>query len=113
MYFAAWRMRMRTKCFALQIAISVLFLSMLATGQTATYHLHKEASTINTTFDKLLPAGPDAKSISLSSSSLTNKAAGEYVIKEFETQAGVPNASGVVPAGSTMTFVMWMSKSQN
>jgi RHS repeat-associated protein len=97
----------------LQIAISVLFLSMLATGQTATYHLHKEASTINTTFDKLLTAGPDAKSISLSSSSLTNKAAGEYVIKEFETQTGVPNASGVIPAGSTMTFIIWMSKSQN
>ena len=113
MYFAAWRMRMRTKCLALQIATSVLFLSILATGQTATYHLHKEASTINTTFDKLLTAGPDAKSISLSSSSLTNKAAGEYVIKEFETQTGVPNASGVIPAGSTMTFVMWMSKSQN
>jgi RHS repeat-associated protein len=104
---------MRTKCLALQIAISVLLLSILATGQTATYHLHKEASTINTTFDKLLTAGPDAKSISLSSSSLTNKAAGEYVIKEFETQTGVPNASGVIPAGSTMTFAMWMSKSQN
>lgn len=104
---------MRTKCLALQIATSVLLLSVFATGQTATYHLHKEASTINTTFDKLLTAGPDAKSVSLSSSSLTNKAAGEYVIKEFETQTGVPNASGVIPAGSTMTFAMWMSKSQN
>jgi RHS repeat-associated protein len=104
---------MRNKCLALQLGICVLLLSTISPGQTATYHLHKEASTINTTFDKLLTAGPDAKSISLSSSSLTNKAAGEYVIKEFETQSGVPNASGVIPSGSLMTFTLWMSKSQN
>ncbi|HET8889243.1 MAG TPA: IPT/TIG domain-containing protein [Candidatus Angelobacter sp.] len=104
---------MRNKYLALQLGIYILLLSRPSIGQTATYHLHKEASTVNTTFDKLLTAGPDAKSISLSSSSLTNKAAGEYVIKEFETQTGVPNASGVIPSGSTMTFVVWMNKSAN
>jgi hypothetical protein len=39
---------------------------------------------------------------------LKGKAAGEYVIKEFETQANVPNSPGVIPSGSTLSFAIWM-----
>lgn len=91
-----------------------LMLSCAATlqAQSATYHLHKEASTINTTSDKLLTAGPDAASTALTTT-LTSKAAGEYLIKEFETQTGVPNTAGVIPSGSTLSFSLWMRKTAN
>ncbi len=92
----------------------VVFLAVAAaaSAQTATYHLHKEASTINTSFDKLLTAGPDATSVALTTA-LTNKAIGEYLIKEFETQASVPNTAGVIPSGSTLSFSLWMRKTAN
>jgi len=44
---------------------------------------------------------------------LTSKAAGEYLIKEFETQTGVPNTAGVIPSGSTLTFNLFMRKTAN
>jgi len=101
----------------LRLVLASLFLDTLlfclsVAGQTATYHLHKEASTINTAFDKLLTAGPDA-SITALTTVLTNKAAGEYVIKEFETQTGVPNAAGTIPSSSTLSFSVWMRKTAN
>ncbi len=89
-----------------------LLLTAVASAQTATYHLHKEASTINTSFDQLKTVGPDAATVALTTS-LTNKAVGHYVIKEFETQSGVPNAGGVIPTGSTVSFSLWMRKTAN
>ena len=83
-----------------------------AAGQTATYHLHKEQSAINSSFDKLLSGSPDASSSNITTS-LTNKTAGEYVIKQFETQSGVPNSAGVIPAGSSLSFGLWMRKTSN
>jgi hypothetical protein len=83
-----------------------------ASGQQATYRLHKETSTINTTFDKLLVATPDASSVALTTA-LGGKAAGEYKIKEFETQSGVPGANGAIPSGSTVSFSLWMRKTAN
>jgi|GEM_PF-1446207 len=81
-------------------------------AQTATYHLHKEASAITTADDKLLTAGPDGTSVALTTT-LTSKAAGEYLIKEFETQTGDPNTAGVIPSGSTLTFNVFMRKTAN
>ncbi len=92
--------------------LTTFFFCHSVAGQTATYHLHKEASAINTSFDKLLTAGPDA-SITALTTVLTNKNPGEYVIKEFETQTGVPNAPGVIPNGSTLSFSLWMRKTAN
>ena len=83
-----------------------------APGQTATYHLHNEASTINTSFKKLLTAGPDAAATT-ATVSLKSKAAGEYLIKEFETQTNDPNSPGVIPSGSTLSFTIWMRKTAN
>src|ERR1051326_4186338 len=87
-------------------------LSVAGVAQTITYHLHKEASTITASDDKLLTAGPDAASVALTTT-LTSKAAGEYLIKEFETQAGDPNTAGVIPSGSTLTFNLFMRKTAN
>lgn len=81
-------------------------------AQTATYHLHKEASAIVATSDSLLTAGPDGASLAITTP-LTSKAAGEYLIKEFETQSGVPGSVGVIPSGSTLTFNLFMRKTAN
>lgn len=87
----------------------VICLSVLVHGQTATYHLHKEASTTSGLF-QLKTAGPDGTSLASTSANLKNVAAGEYIIKAFDTQAGDPNASGTIPAGSTITFALWLRK---
>jgi hypothetical protein len=83
-----------------------------ARAQTVTYHLHKEASAINTSFDQLKTSGPDA-AITALTTVLTSKAAGDYLIKEFETQTGVPNASGVIQSGSNFSFSLYMRKTAN
>jgi hypothetical protein len=70
----------------------IQILTLAAHAQTATYHLHKEASTINSSFDKLLTASPDAASAALTTV-LTGKLTGNYLIKEFETQTSVPNTA--------------------
>jgi YD repeat-containing protein len=100
------------RCPSWRIAVSIVafFVALpFCVAQTATYHLHKEASTINTSFDQLKTAGPDASSTVLTKA-LANQAAGDYLIKEFETQSGIPNAPGVIPGGSTMSFSLFMRK---
>ncbi|HZI55531.1 MAG TPA: hypothetical protein VFF39_02085, partial [Verrucomicrobiae bacterium] len=101
-------MQYRRLHFALLLIVSWV-LSQSGVTQTATYHLHKEASAITAADDKLLTAGPDGTSLAITTA-LTGKAAGEYLIKEFETQTGVPNTAGVIPAGSTLTFNVFMRK---
>lgn len=86
-----------------------LIAAVTTTAQTATYRLHREASTTANLF-QLTPANPDAAVLAIQSANLKNLAAGEYVIKQFDTQGGVPNASGTIPAGSTITFALWMRK---
>lgn len=103
---------MRYRRFAVAALLCSSLLPCWCAAQTATYHVHKEASAVNTSFDKLLTSGPDAASVALTAT-LTSKAAGEYLIKEFETQSGVPNAAGVIPSGSTFTFSLWMRKTAN
>jgi len=78
-------------------------------AQTATYHLHKEASSTPGLF-QLAASGPDGSSIAIQTVDLKGKSAAEYVIKEFDTQSGVPNSAGVIPSGSTLTFNLWMKK---
>ena len=88
--------------FALSFAVTTA-------AQTATYRLHREASTTTNLF-QLQPANPDAALLAIQTANLKNVAAGEYVIKQFDTQSGVPNAAGTIPAGSTITFALWMRK---
>ncbi|MCI0351950.1 MAG: hypothetical protein L0Z53_21220, partial [Acidobacteriales bacterium] len=95
----------------LALWLSVVFTSFLAQAQI-TYHLHKEASSTTGLF-QLKPSGPDGTSIGIQSVNLKNNNAGEYVIKEFDTEAGVPNAWAYLPANSTVTFTLWMKKTAN
>ena len=104
---------MQTSCLKALAALGVLMAAASALGQTATYHLHNEASTINRNFKRLLTAGPDAAATTALTSALKGKAAGEYVISEFETQTNVPNTPGVIPSGSTLSFTIWMRKTAN
>lgn len=104
---------MRCQLWRIAFPIIAFFAALpVSQAQTATYHLHKEASTINTSFDQLKTAGPDASSITLTKA-LANQPAGDYLIKEFETQTGVPNAPGIIPASSTMSFSLFMRKTAN
>ncbi len=100
---------MQTSCLKALAALGILMAATAAPAQTATYHLHNEASTINTSFKKLLTAGPDATATT-AVVTLKNKTAGEYLIKEFETQTNIPNSPGVIPSGSTVSFTIWMRK---
>ncbi|OGP11992.1 MAG: hypothetical protein A3G39_07000 [Deltaproteobacteria bacterium RIFCSPLOWO2_12_FULL_43_16] len=88
----------------------IFLLLFYSHAQAATiYHLHKERSDIREIL-QLSEAIPDARINALQSPQLKNQPPGEYLIKAFDTQAGVSNFPGVIPAGSTMTFSLWMKK---
>lgn len=92
------------------LCLSVVFIfSSHLQAQTATYRLHKEASSSAGLF-QLNTAGPDAASQSVLTADLKNQAIGEKTVKEFDTQVGDPGASGVIPTGATVSFSLWMRK---
>jgi len=90
----------------------VLVLATQVQAQTATYHLHNEASSTPGNY-QLKTTGPDTATVAVQSADLKNAATGEYFIRTFDTQAGVPNAAGTIPSGSTVTFTLWMKKTAN
>jgi Bacterial Ig domain len=90
------------------LASSQHFLSQ----STATYHLHREASSTGGLF-QLKTAGPDTASLAIQSADLKNQPAGEYLVKAFDTAVGVPNGSGTIAAGATVSFTLWMKKTAN
>ncbi len=98
-------------CF-LRLGLSVLAslgFAVVTQAQTATYRLHREASSTANLF-QLKTANPDAAILDVQSINLKNVAVGEYIVKAFDTQSGVPNSSGVVVSGSSVTFSLWMKK---
>src|SRR5919205_3452572 len=92
----------------LQVVLGFLLSLTFTTtqAQTVTYRLHKEASQSNL---QLKPAPPDAAIFAIQSLNLKNAALGEYLIQQFDSQ-NLPNASGVIPAGSTFSVDVWMRK---
>jgi len=72
------------------ISAFILLCALLhsAQAQTDTYRLHKEASTTTGLF-QLKTAAPDGTSLAIQSANLRNVAAGDYLVKAFDTQAGV------------------------
>ena len=86
----------------------VAALQEIAYGQSATYHLHRERSTTSGLF-QLKTAGPDAAATAITLD-LKNQPVNEYLIKAFDTDAGTPNASGIIPAGSVVSVTLWMRK---
>ena len=98
-----------------RLLLGSLFALIFSTGgnaQNVTYHLHKDASSTTNLF-QLKSAGPDAAAFAITSVNLKNKPAGEYLIKEFDTQSGVPSKAGVIPSGSTISFTLWIRKTAN
>jgi len=93
------------------VFIAVVF-SHPAHAQTATYHAHNEVSSTSGLL-QLTTANPDVATVTLSSANLNGVAIGEYLIKEFDTQVGVPNVTGVIPSSSTLSVTLWMRKSAN
>src|SRR5258705_6973602 len=94
--------------------IFLLGLLLTVTGSThaqiATYYLHRENSTVVSSNMQLRTVGPDAATNTLQTGELKSQPPGEYPIKSFETQASVPNIAGVIPAGSTFIFRLYMNK---
>src|SRR5258708_21106115 len=94
----------------LNLALLLMLLgafSVSGVAQTATYHLHREASTLTAADDKLLTAGPDAASLAITTA-LTGKVAGENFIKEIWTPTGgppPPRRPSSVPAPAVPFFV--------
>ena len=87
---------------------AIAALPAVAYGQSATYHLHKEASKTAGLL-QLKTAAPDAAAAAMATD-LKKQPVNEYLIKAFDTPAGVPNAGGIVPAGSVVSFSLWMRK---
>lgn len=99
----------------LSLATIVLLLinsSNSLSQSTATYHLHQETSATGGLF-QLKTAAPDTASVAVQSADLKNQPTGEYLIKAFDTAAGVPNMSGTIAASSTVSFTLWMKKTAN
>src|SRR5262245_48098826 len=79
-----------------------------AFAQSATYHLHREGSKTAGLF-QLKSGGPDAGANTITLD-LKNQPANEFLVKAFDTAAGTPGMGGVIPAGSDVTFRLWMRK---
>lgn len=84
----------------------------LRSQNSATYHLHQEPSSTSGLF-QIKTTGPDTASVAIQSADLKNQPAGEYLVKAFDTSVGMPNLSGSIPSGSTVTFTLWMKKTAN
>jgi hypothetical protein len=79
----------------------------------ATYHLHNEPSALSSV-RQLKPVGPDTSAVTVSSANLKNANPPQVVgFASFETQTGVPNVSGSIPSGATVSFTLRMKKSAN
>jgi YD repeat-containing protein len=96
----------RARTVAILAAVAITAIAGRAQAQT-TYHLHNEPSGSR----KLLQtANPDVASVAIQTANLHGTGTGEKLIKEFDTQAGVPNLGGVIPSGSTVTFRIWIKR---
>jgi hypothetical protein len=89
------------------ILLGILALSTAGFAQT-TYRLHAEASAFTANTRKLTTGNTDHTSFSDPSDSLMTGSAPEFIIRGFETQSGVPNTNGTIPANSVLTFNIWM-----
>ncbi len=89
------------------MATGWLVLSGTAAAQTITYHLHVETNGSGVAL--LKTAGPDAASTFVQSVDFKGITSVPYTstLKTFVAQTAV---AGTIPAGSTVTFTLWMKK---
>jgi YD repeat-containing protein len=73
------------------------------------YHFHSEPSSTPGLL-QLKAAGPDNAGAAFQSADLINSGPASGVIQAFDTQAGDPGVAGLIPAGSTFQFILWMRK---
>jgi hypothetical protein len=95
--------------------LTILFLiaiALPARAQSTVYHLHKESSTLSSAW-QLKTVGPEPPTTAVQSIDLKNLNPTSIVVMNFETQSGVPNSSGTIPAGSTVSIALWMKKTAN
>jgi len=93
-------------------SLSIGLWSTIAAAETATYHFHQDNSSTSG-LRQLQTANPNSSSVTLQSINLKNQPTGEYVIKEFDTQAGVPNLAGTIASGATVSVSVWVEKTGN
>ena len=101
---------MRTESCLLAIVFAALVSGVSPSSvdaQTASYHLHDEASTTAGLL-QVTTAGPNSAPAAFQTIDLRNQTNLEYVIREFDTPAGVPGATGTIPGGSPLSFTLWM-----
>jgi YD repeat-containing protein len=105
-------MKQRCSSSRYSCALLIVLTPAVAFGQSTTFHLHKENSKTSGAVLQLKAVGPDAPAASLSVD-LRKRPTGVYPIKDFDTAAGSPNLSGVIPAGSMASMVLWVRKTTN
>jgi hypothetical protein len=79
---------------------------------TATYYLHDEVSATSG-LRQLGTAGPHEARVAIPSADLKNQTPGPGTIASFDTETGVPDRGGVIAGGSTVTFTIWMKKTDS
>jgi YD repeat-containing protein len=78
---------------------------------TTTYHLHNQASAINANYKQLKTGDPELTAATIQSVDLKNSSSNSAtIIQTFETQTGVPNVTGTIPAQSIINVTLWMRK---
>jgi YD repeat-containing protein len=81
---------------------------------SATYHLHKEVNPDRNGLYALKTEGPDSSAFEFTSNDWRNISfTGTAYFAQFATVIGLPNVSGVIPAGSSFTASVWMKKSSS
>src|SRR5207245_7809116 len=92
------------------LVLAVVAFVKPARAQTTPYHLHKEMSVTNSTWDQLKTAGPDyPSSFAIASADLKNTPARGAWVKRFDTQGGL-GTGAVIPATSTVNFSIFMTR---
>lgn len=90
-----------------RLALSLALLVGCLQAQT-TYHLHKDTS--STPGVHTLSTSTETNSAALYSG--PSVVAGDYLSAGFVTAAGVPGVAGYIPAGTTITFSLWMRETK-
>jgi YD repeat-containing protein len=75
-----------------------------AQAQTATYHLHGDSGVF-----QIKTQDPSATITAVQSAELKGLT-GEFLVQDFPTSGFEPNGTGTIPAGSTVTYTLWMKK---
>jgi YD repeat-containing protein len=102
------------------VVVSVMWVSLVLLAlmgsevqaqTTTTYHLHNQASTVNSNYKQLKAGDPELAAATIQSVDLKNFGSNSStIIQTFETQTGDPNVTGTIPAESTINLTLWMRK---